>query len=310
MDTTNLYGHSVIQVLPCDEIEMWHGQSDRYFSKLEEILSNPDDCDNGYFIEVDLRYPDTINKKTKSFPFRPEKKTSPKDKYKDYMKKIKPKIYRKAKKLIGDWTDKKNHLIHYRMFYIYVRLGIKVDKNHELFSCEESNWLEKCTSYNRQRRNEAKNDFEKDFYKLLNNEFFGKTIENVRNRLGFEFIETHENENFINQQSKLTFNGIHKSYENCDSYVFMQNKVLMDKLIYLGLAVLGLSKLPLYETYYDKLQPDFGQENLQLHFVDTDAFVLSVNTNDIIKDSKILEDIFDFSILDENHELLSKKIKK
>ena len=84
----------------------------------------------------------------------------------------------------------------------------------------------------------------------------------------------------------------------------------MDRPISLGFAVLKLSKLHIYETYYDKLQPYFGQENIQLHYIDTDAFVLSVNTKDIFKELKKLEDIFDFSNLDENHELFSEKNKK
>ena len=112
------------------------------------------------------------------------------------------------------------------------------------------------------------------------------------------------------QQSKLTFNGIHKSYKNCDSYTFKQNEVLMDKPIYLGFSVLELSKLLMYETSYDKLQPYFGQENLHLHYMDTDSFVLSINTKDIIKDFKFLEDIFDFSNIDKNHEIFSEKNKK
>ena len=66
----------------------------------------------------------------------------------------------------------------------------------------------------------------------------------------------------------------------------------------------------MYETYYDKLQPYFGEKNLHLHYMDTDSFKLSVNTKDIIKDLKNLEDIFDFSNLDENHELFSNKNKK
>ena len=86
----------------------------------------------------------------------------------------------------------------------------------------------------------------------------------------------------------MTFNGIHKSYENCDSYTHKQNEVLMDKPIYLGFSVLELSKLLMYETYYDKLQPYFSQENIQLHFMDTYSFVLSVNTKEIIKHLKNL----------------------
>ena len=84
----------------------------------------------------------------------------------------------------------------------------------------------------------------------------------------------------------------------------------MDKAIYVGFAILKLSKLHMYETYYDVLQPYFGQENLQLHYVDTDGMFLSMKTKDIIKDLKNLEDIFDFSNLDENHELFSNKNKK
>ena len=71
-----------------------------------------------------------------------------------------------------------------------------------------------------------------------------------------------------------------------------------------------MSKLLSYETYYDILQPYFGKENIQLHYMDTDSFVLSVNTKDVIKDLKNLEDIFDFSNLDKNHELFSNKNKK
>ena len=75
----------------------------------------------------------------------------------------------------------------------------------------------------------------------------------------------------------MTLNGIHKSYENCGSYTFKQNEVLLDKPIYLGFSIVELSEILVYETFYDKLQPNFGQENIQLHFMDTDSFVLSVN---------------------------------
>ena len=84
----------------------------------------------------------------------------------------------------------------------------------------------------------------------------------------------------------------------------------MDKAIYVGFAILKFSKLHMYETYYDTLQPYFGQENLQLHYIDTDGMILSMETKDIIKDLKNLEDIFDFSNLDENHELFGNENKK
>ena len=135
-------------------------------------------------------------------------------------------------------------------------------------------------------------------------------MENVRNRLKIKFVKKDDYREIIKQQSKLTSKGIHKSYENYDSYTFKQNEVLMDKPIYLGFSVLDLSKFSMYETYYDKLQPYFKQDKLKMHYMDCDSFVLSIETENIIDDLKNLEDLFDFSNLNENHELFSNKNKK
>ena len=125
-------------------------------NKLQEILNTPDDGHIGYLIEVDLRYPDNIEEKTKNFPFCPENKIIPNDKYNDYMKKMKLKNCAKAKKLLCDWTDKKNYLVHYRMLKFYVRHGMTVDKFHEITSFKQSKWLEKYMNFNTQRQNEVK----------------------------------------------------------------------------------------------------------------------------------------------------------
>ena len=309
-DATNLYGHSMSQFLPYDEIEMWHGHPDKYWNWLDEILNTPDDNEIGYLLEVDLKYPDNIKEKTKYFPFCPENKKIDPVKYNDYMKKIKPENYTKSKKLICDWTDKKNYLIHYRMLKFYVRHGMVVEKIHEIVSFKQSKWLESYISFNTQKRNKAKNEFEKDFFKLLVNAAFGKFLENVRNRLELELIKKDNIKKIVDQQSKLTFNGIQKTYENYYSFTYKKIEIVMDKAIYVGFAILELSKLHMYETSYDTLQPYFGQDNLQLHYVDTDSMFLSMKTKNIIKDLKTLEDIFDFSNLDKNHELYSDKNKK
>ena len=304
IDANNLYGHSMSEPLPYDEIKFDNNVC------LEDIINTPDDSDIGYFLEVDLIYPGDIKEKTKNFPFAPMNKKINPDTFNDYMKEIKPDNYTSTKKLICDWSDKKNYLVHYRMLKFYLRHGMIVDKVHNIISFKQSKWLEKYMNINTQKRSEAKNDFEKDFYKLLNVAFYGKTMENVRNRLKIKFFKKDNLKKILEYQSKLTFNGIHKSYENCDSYTLKQNEVLMDKPIYLGFTVLELSKLLMYETYYDILQPYFGQENIQLHYMDFDSFVLSIETQNIINDLKNLEDLFDFSNLDENHELFSNKNKK
>ena len=110
-----------------------------------------------------------------------------------------------------------------------------VDKVHDTISFRQTRWLEKYINFNTQKSNQAVNDFEKDFYKILNNAFYGKTMENARNRLKIKFVKKDEYREIINQQSKTIFNGIHKSYEHCDNYyTFKQNEVLLDKPIYLG----------------------------------------------------------------------------
>ena len=84
-----------------------------------------------------------------------------------------------------------------------------VDKVHDIISFKQSKWLEKYINFNTQKRNQAVNDFEKYLYKLLNNAFYGKTMENVRSRLKFKFVKKDDYKEIIKQQSKLTFNGIH-----------------------------------------------------------------------------------------------------
>ena len=235
IDATNLYGHSMSQLLPYDEIEIWHGHPDKYSNWLDIILNTPDNSEIGYFLEVNLKYPDNIKQKTKYFPFCPEnKKVNPK-KFNKYMDKVKPETYTNSKKLICDWTDKKKYLIHYRMLKFYIRHGMIVEKIHEIISFKQSRWLEKYISFNTQKRNKAENDFEKDFFKLLVNAASVKFLENVRNRLNLELIKKDNIKKIINQQSKLTFCGIQKSHENYYSYTFKKTRLLRIKLYMLDL---------------------------------------------------------------------------
>ena len=156
-DANNLYGHSMSEPLPYDEIKFDNNVT------LEDILNCPDDSDIGFFVEVDLKYPDNIKEKTKNFPFAPMNKKINPDKFSDYMKEIKPDTYSQTKKLICDWSDKKNYLIHYRMLNFYIRHGIIIDKVHNIISFKQSRWLENYISFNTQKRNKAKKISKKIF---------------------------------------------------------------------------------------------------------------------------------------------------
>ena len=89
-----------------------------------------------------------------------------------------------------------------------------------------------------------------------------------------------------------------------------QNEVLIDQPNYLGFAILELSNLIMYETYYDKSQASFGLENLQLQYMNCDIFVLSFETRNVFSDLKNLQNFFGFSNLDQRHELFGKRTKK
>ena len=100
-DANNLSGWAMIQSLPYDEINFNQNV------ELEDILNTSDESDIGYFVEVDLKYPDNIKEKTKCFPFAPGNKKINPDKYDELMKEIKPDTYIQTKKLICDWSVKK-----------------------------------------------------------------------------------------------------------------------------------------------------------------------------------------------------------
>ena len=106
IDANNLYGWAMSESLPYDEIKLDTN------IELEDILNTPDDSDIGYFVEVNLTYPNNIKEKTKIFPIAPENKKINPDTFNNFMKEIKPDNYTPTKKLICDWSDKKKFLIH------------------------------------------------------------------------------------------------------------------------------------------------------------------------------------------------------
>ena len=136
-DANHFDGHSMSQPLPYDETEFHKNV------KLEDILNTPDDIDIGFFIEVDLTYPDNIKEKTKNFPFAPENEKINPDSFTDYMKEIIPDSYTQTGKLICDWSDKKFYSVHYRMLKFFVRHGMVVENDHTAVSIKQSKWLEK-----------------------------------------------------------------------------------------------------------------------------------------------------------------------
>ena len=138
-------------------------------------------------------------------------------------------------------------MIHYMMFKFHTKMGMKVTKLHEIYRFKQLLCLEKHNNHNTQKRTEPKTNFEKNLFKLMNNAFFGKTMENVRERVNLEIIHHTNIDQIIKRQSKLSFKGISIHYSDFSLYKYDREKTVFDKPIYLGFSVLELSKLLMYE---------------------------------------------------------------
>ena len=219
--------------------------------------------------------------------------------------------YKPTSKLMCDVTNKSKYMIHYRMFKFYLNQGMKVTKIHNVYKFKQSPRLAKYIDHNTQKRTVEKTNFEKDLYKLMKNAFFGKTMENVRDRTNLEFIDHSQIDQIIKRQSKLSFKGIVDHYSKFSVYKFDKEKTVFDKPIYLGFTVLELSKLLMYEFYYNKLQP-YWKQSIQLHYMDTDSFILSFDIihQELINFLQENKDEFDFSELNKSDELYDPINKK
>ena len=151
---------------------------------------------------------------------------------------------------------------------------------------------------NAKLRTEAKNDFEKDFFKLMNNSVFGKTMENVRNHRDIKLVTTNERrKKLVSEPNYHTTKWFDKEFLAIE---MNKTKILMNKPVYLGQAILDISKTLMYEFWYDYLKPKYG-DKVKLCYMDTDSFIIHVETEDFYKD--IANDVdkwFDTSAYDKN----------
>jgi hypothetical protein len=137
----------------------------------------------GCLVECDLEYTEECKRKTMKYPLAPEHMVATKEMLSDYQLNLLEEQGVKlgtVKKLFLTLNDKKNYIIHHSILKEYIRLGLKVTKVHRTISFKESAWLKPYIDFNTQQRTKAKTLFEKDLWKLMNNSFYGKTMENMR----------------------------------------------------------------------------------------------------------------------------------
>ena len=167
--------------------------------------------------------------------------------------------------------------------------------------------MEKYIKFNTDMRANTKVKFEGDFYKLMNNSVFGKTMENVRNRQNITFATSwKEASRLINKPS---FEREEVFSENFSAIHMKKESIVMNKPIYIGTAVLDLSKILMYDYLYNDLKKEYG-ENVSLLYMDTDSFILDIKTDDVYKDMKKNIGVYDTSNFSKKSELFSKKNEK
>ena len=228
----------------------------------------------------------------------------------DYCREIKNKFNISSgnvHKLIPTLKDKKNYVLHEENLKLYLSLGLKLKKVHRVLEFDEKPWLKEYTDFNTEKRKEAKNSFEKDFFKLMNNSVFGKTMENIRKRSNI-YLET-DPDHLLRQTAKPTFVSCKIFHENLVA-VHMKKKILkLDKPSYVGMCILELSKVLIYDFHYNFIKAKYGERAILL-FTDTDSLCYIILTDDVYEDFYLSKDMFDNSDYSKSSKFYFDKNKK
>ena len=270
LDANNLYGWAMSKPLPT------HGFKWMSESELDHWRSMP--C----ILEVDLDYPESLHDEHNDYPLAPERMTID-----------------KVDKLVPNLNNKKNYVIHYENLKQYERLGLKITKIHRGIKFEERPWLKVYIDLNTNLRTKAKNEFEKDFFKLMNNSVFGKTMENIENRVDVRLV-TKEKE-VMKLSKKTNFESRTIFDENLIAVHMKRTKLVYNKPIYLGMCILDLSKTLMFEFHYDYIKNKYS-DRAKLLMTDTDSLIYEIKTDDFYND--IAEDVeskFDTSEFNKDH---------
>ena len=262
LDANNLYGWAMSQPLPTGGFR-WVSMEPYEVGELAKRT------DKGYLLEVDVSYPSESHDSHNDLPFMCERlKTGG------------------IEKLVPNLKDKKNYVIHIRALNQALKHGLSLDQIHRVMEFDQSAWMKPYIDFSTQLRTKGTNDFEKDFFKLMNNSVFGKMMENTRKHRNIKLVTTEEK--YLKTIMKPNFkSGVHFD-ENLMGCEMEKIKVVMKKPVYLGQVILDLSKIVMYEFHYNYMEPKY-QENLKFCYMDTDSLVYNIKTEDFYTD--ISEDV-------------------
>ena len=233
-------------------------------------------------LEVDLEYPKKLHDLHNDYPLAP----------------VRLKIGN-VEKLIPNLWDKEKYIVHHENLKLYEELGLKMKKIHRGIRFREEPWMKSYIELNTKLRANGKNDFEKDFFKLMNNSVFGKTMENIRNRVDVKLVSKRKKAEKL--AAKPNFEHLTIFDENLVAIHMKRTKLTFNKPVYCRMAILDISKSLMYYFHYDYILPKYGK-NQKLLFTDTDSLCYEIQTEDFFKDiSGDVEKGFDTSNFPKDH---------
>ncbi len=296
------------QCLPYADFK-WEDEDDPELLRL--ISETGEDASRGYLLECTFSYPAHLHDLHADFPLAPlhgHVETSRLSSLAKSLCKLHGIKRGYCEKLLCTLEEKSRYVLHYRCFQLYCHLGLKLEKVHKILSFKQAPILRDYIALNTKNRVAATNLFDSNYYKLLSNSLYGKTMECADLRTKIDLVtEIRKYERIV---SRLTFKSstmINKHLVSLHSkYPFIK----MNKPIYLGMVILDLAKYVMYFFHYLVMHRHFGAENVKLLYTDTDSFIYEIKTTDVYKDFKKLGGFLDFSNYPDSHFLYDKHLKK
>ena len=260
-DINNQYGWAMSQSLPFGEFKWVNPEN-------FNVMAIDDDCHNGFLLDVDLMYPQQLHDLHRDIPFCPEHRSP---------------AGSKEPKLMATLYDKNKYIIHYRTLKQALSHGIKLMKIHRILQFKQSAWLKPYIDLNTKLRTAARNEFEKNLFKLMNNAVFGKTMENIRKYSNVKLVTKWEGrygaEALI---AKPEFKNSIIFDDNLVAIELNKTELFFNKPIYVGQAILDISKTKIYEFHYDYMKPLFG-DKCRAAYTDTDSIIYAIECSDVYK---------------------------
>jgi hypothetical protein len=251
IDANNLYGWAMSQPLPIG-LFSWVPPC------LWRQLIGRESEQYGYFLEVDCEYPEDLWELHSDFPLAPEHRVPP--------------PLRRGEKLLCTFYPKERYVVYYRTLELYLQLGLKVTKVHRVLRFAQSEWLRPYIQLNTSLRQQATNEFERDFYKFMNNSVFGKFIENVRRRRKVKIVSRWEGKNGASALiASPQFRSQQVMTEDRVIIELRQSKVVLEKPVYVGAVILDLAKYLMYDFHYGMVKRHLP--DARLAYTDTDSFI-------------------------------------